>query len=207
MKKKRRRKKKKKKAKKKCISLIYSMLTISEEEARRKIRQELANLVTRAQEIPGGVEELERSLTQALPRVQSEELHEEEEYQEEEEDEPPILHHQFEPKKRKRPQPWSEEETKFLLKLVCEKGAKWSLFEKEYSRGKLRDRDQTALKDKARNIMRKIIDHGNEEEWLRRYPKWQEVTVGQTRRGVHAYDGVIPDRRQKKDIYDEMIED
>jgi hypothetical protein len=110
------------------------------------------------------------------------------------------------PKERKKPHPWTDEEEAFLVELICKDGAKWSHFEKIYGRAELFGRNQTAIKDKARNIMRKIIDNDREEDWLTRFPLWAQVTVGQARRGVHAYqNGQIPDRQVKRS-YAEMVE-
>jgi hypothetical protein len=136
---------------------------------------------------------------------------EEEEDEEDEEYEPevpevPVQHLRKEPVKRKKPVPWSEEEERFLINTICAEGAKWSNFQKRFARKELYGRDQTAIKDKARNIMRKIIDSGREEEWIAKYPLWSQVTVGQARRGVHGYDGKIP-LVNPKQVYAEMLQD
>jgi len=116
-----------------------------------------------------------------------------------------VKHHKTYEKKRKKKVPWTETEEAFLVNLVAAHGAQWSNFERQYSRTKLFGRDQTAIKDKARNIMRKIIDQDGEEEFLERCPKWREVTVGSARRGVHGYPtGEIPIRKQKE--YVDMLE-
>lgn len=121
----------------------------------------------------------------------------------------PIKHHKNErigPTERKKPTAWTDDEQAVLVNLVCEWGAQWAKFEREYGGSKLYGRNQTALKDKARNIMRKIIDNDQEEEWITRYPKWAQVTVGRARRGVHAYqNGKIPVREPEEES-DEMVE-
>jgi len=118
----------------------------------------------------------------------------------------PVKHYKTLPKvRRKKPTPWNEVEEAFLVQLVAKEGAKWSSFERRYSHTRLIGRDQTAIKDKARNIMRKIIDQDGEEEFLARCPKWAEVTVGNPRRGVHGYEpGKIPKRKEK--AYIDMVE-
>jgi hypothetical protein len=132
--------------------------------------------------------------------------------EEEEEAEEPgspvhVKHHPTFPKQRKRPVPWSEAEESFLVKLISEKGTTWAEFERDYGRNRLFNRDQTAIKDKARNMMRKIIDEGNEEEFLERCPKWRQVTVGSSRRGVHGYSGGNLPKVTKKRGYMEMVGD
>ena len=114
------------------------------------------------------------------------------------EDEMP-LHLQKRPKKRKTRVPWSDEEEKILINLICKDGAKWAKFEQQLSNkaGGLWRRDQGAMKDKARNILRRIIQEGNESKLYAEYPNWREVSVGAARRGVHAYMGTIPDRRKE----------
>jgi hypothetical protein len=108
-------------------------------------------------------------------------------------------------KPRKKKVPWLEEEEAFLVQLVAEHGPKWSHFERTHGHGRLFGRDQTAIKDKARNIIRKIIDQGGEAEFIARCPLWSQVTVGSARRGVHGYSpGKIP-RRKVKDYMD-MVE-
>ena len=124
----------------------------------------------------------------------------------EEETPEPVKHYPKVPKQRKKPVPWTDEEEGFLVKLVADRGPKWSSFEQLYGQDRLYGRDQTALKDKARNIMRKIIDQGGEEEFLRRCPMWRQVTVGSARRGVHGYEpGIVP-KRKNKTAYLEMAE-
>lgn len=114
----------------------------------------------------------------------------------------PVRHIRKVPLSRKKRTPWSEEEERFLIKVISEHGSKWSQFEAKYSRKELFGRNQLALKDKARNIMRRIIDTGNEEIWLKKYPKWAQVSVGAVRRGVHAYDdyedGLPPEKVLKR---------
>lgn len=107
----------------------------------------------------------------------------------EEEEEPaePLRHIRKEPLQRKKRNPWSPDEERFLITAINKHGAKWSFIEAKYAHKELYGRNQTALKDKARNIMRRIIDCGNEEIWLNKYPKWAEVHVGPARRGVHDY--------------------
>ena len=100
----------------------------------------------------------------------------------------PVRHIPKVPIIRKKRNPWSPDEERFLITAVNKHGAKWALIEANHAHGELYGRNQTALKDKARNIMRRIIDCGNEEIWLNKYPKWAEVHVGPARRGVHGYD-------------------
>ena len=86
--------------------------------------------------------------------------------------------------------PWSDYEVKTLIKAVALHGSQWSTIEGQY-RNNFVSRDQVALKDKARNMMRSIIDRQGDEgvaQWYRKYPRWREVTVGAARRGVHSYD-------------------
>ena len=110
----------------------------------------------------------------------------------------PVKHYKTIPKIRKKPKPWTEAEEEFLVQLVANEGAKWSSFEARFHLDFMPGRDQTAIKDKARNIMRKIIDQGGEAEFIARCPKWAEVTVGSSRRGVHGYEnGKIPKRKEK----------
>jgi len=110
-------------------------------------------------------------------------------------DEPPVLHLPKDKLPRKKPTPWTKEEESCLIDLISKSGTKWSEFESQEGRGRLFGRNQTAMKDKARNIMRQIIDAGKEEEWLDKFPKWKFVSVGTARRGVHAYQhGPIPVR-------------
>ena len=60
------------------------------------------------------------------------------------------------PKKTQTRNPWSEEEINRLLELIDDHGLSWSLLKKLDHLHKdgpvLQDRDQVALKDKARNI-------------------------------------------------------
>jgi hypothetical protein len=110
----------------------------------------------------------------------------------------PVYHIAISPKQRKKRVAWTEEEEKFLVGLITEKGAKWAHFEGLYGNDDLLGRSQTAMKDKARNLMRLVIDGGREKEFLSSYPKWAEVTVGTARRGVHGYEeDKIPVRGHK----------
>jgi hypothetical protein len=116
-----------------------------------------------------------------------------------------VKHYPTIPKPRKERLPWTEDEESFLVQLVAKRGARWSEFETLYSDNRLFNRDQTAIKDKARNIIRKIIDQGGADEFYERCPKWREVTVGSSRRGVHGYKpGQIPKRKKK--AYIDMVE-
>jgi hypothetical protein len=100
---------------------------------------------------------------------------------------------------------WTEAEEKFLAGLITKRGAKWSKFEKEYGNSELHGRSQMAMKDKARNLMRLVVDGGQEKEFLRKYPKWAGVTVGRARRGVHAYEGdKIPVSDQKDQALEKL---
>lgn len=141
-----------------------------------------------------------------LNRVRARSAAAEEEENEGDELDIPVIHLKKEPIKRKKAMPWAEREERFLINLVCNEGAKWSSFQKRYAHAELFGRDQTAMKDKARNIKRKIIDSGREEEWIAKYPLWSQVTVGQARRGVHGYEGKIPKIDPKPDYMEEMLE-
>jgi hypothetical protein len=147
------------------------------------------------------------AIERGLDSIRRRPAEDEEEEDEEVEREPPLLHIRKEPMKRKKAMPWSEREERFLIRIVCEEGPKWSAFQKRYAHGELFGRDQTAIKDKARNIMRKIIDSGREEEWIAKYPLWSQVTVGQARRGVHGYEGTIPKVDPKPDFAEELLQD
>ena len=121
-----------------------------------------------------------------------------EEAGEEEQGEISVNHYRKEVRPRKKPVPWTEEEEAFLINLISEEGPKWSDFEQFYGNGELFGRDQTAMKDKARNIMRRVIDSGRLEEWYQLHPNWRKVSVGAARRGVHAYEpGTVPIRVHK----------
>jgi hypothetical protein len=112
------------------------------------------------------------------------------------------------PKPRKPREPWTEDEERFLIGLICTQGKRWAKFEQdhgEHGDGRLYGRDQVAIKDKARNILRRIINVGGEEELYARYPRWKGVSVGAARRGVHGYMGTIPDLRPKEVL--EMLPD
>lgn len=137
-------------------------------------------------------------LQEELRIAQEEERHIEQEEDEQEEDRVPTMHIAKKPKKRKDRVAWTEDEETFLANLIAARGPTWTVFETKYGRTRLAGRSQTAMKDKARNMMRAVIDNGEEEEFIRKYPKWAQVSVGQSRRGVHAYEGEIPDRRIKR---------
>jgi hypothetical protein len=110
-----------------------------------------------------------------------------------------VYHVALKPKKRKKRVPWTAAEEKFLTGLITKHGAKWANFEKAHGNHELLGRNQIAMKDKARNFMRLIVDSGKEEEFLRKYPKWAEVSIGSARRGVHDYHGEnIPVRDHKR---------
>lgn len=114
-------------------------------------------------------------------------------------DDDDVLHLPKTRLKRKKPNPWTKEEENYLINLISEHGPRWSDFEGSEGRGELFGRNQTAMKDKARNIMRQIIDAGKEKDWLKKFPKWKDVSVGTARRGVHAYQhGPIPERQAKE---------
>jgi hypothetical protein len=112
------------------------------------------------------------------------------------------------PKERKQRIPWEKEETEKLFTLVCNHGPKWSLFEQRFSGGTdlLSNRDQGALKDKARNILRAYIQRGQEGALYKKYPRWKLVTAGAARRGVHGYLGVIPNRRKQYETTKNLLE-
>jgi len=167
------------------------------QEDLEKIRAQMAELIRRARSVPQGLTAIEAAVREVIPQKQQEETRhvdlvsrDESEYppEHEEEEQEPVLHFKKFPKQRKRPVPWTREEEQFLINRITKHGPKWSSFSKKYGTNRLFGRDQTALKDKARNIMRNIIDQGNEERWLRLHPKWMKVTVGAARRGVHRED-------------------
>jgi hypothetical protein len=99
----------------------------------------------------------------------------------------PTYHLEKWPQKRKAPEKWTDKETTFLTIQIAKFGPKWSDLARMYGGpgGELAGRDQTALKDKARNIMRLIIEEGKERQWYKEFPMWQKVSVGSSRRGVH----------------------
>lgn len=170
-------------------------------------------MLQKAQSIPNGLNQIQQVLEKAAPaRVIATATPTAEPTDAQDPDYDPaadyqaLKHHPKQPKVRKRPTPWNEDEEKFLIKLICDRGPKWSEFERDYSHRELFGRNQTALKDKARNIMRGIIDHGSEEQWLAKYPMWAMVTVGAARRGVHAYEG-RPPARDTQPRYEEMLVD
>ncbi len=187
-----------------------------EEQQKQQLDKEIMRVVKKARRHSWNRTALEDAFEKALGSLEApavilsdDEEEEEEEEELEEEQTTPVRHFKKDrigPKERKKPIPWTEDDEEFLVDLICKQGAKWAHFETMYSSGKLYGRNQTALKDKARNIMRKIIDNDQEEEWLERFPLWSQVTVGQARRGVHAYqNGKIPPRRVKRS-YVEMVE-
>jgi hypothetical protein len=175
--------------------------------AAEQLKKDIEHVVQRAKEYNWGITTLERRIRESTRPLMVEENDGEPE--EPEEPATPVKHHKKEiigPKERKKPTPWTQEEEAFFVNLVCDFGAQWSHFEQQYGNGELYGRNQTALKDKARNIMRKLIDNDQEEEWLKKFPLWAQVTVGQARRGVHAYqNGKIPQRskRTHADMLDE----
>jgi hypothetical protein len=163
----------------------------------------LVEVVEHAKQFPNGLQELEHMLNQTRPALLPPTLSGQINMMDQDDDnDAPIeiyralKYHPKQVKQRKRPIPWTEEEEQFLIKKVCNHGAKWSLFEQNFSTTALYGRNQTALKDKARNIMRCIIDSGEEQNWIAKFPKWAEVTVGQARRGVHSYEGNPPERQR-----------
>jgi hypothetical protein len=172
------------------------------------LSQQIGEIIERAKDYDDGLAELQQSLSQAIgvERVDRRRQDEEEVEESAEEDEP-VLHHATDPKKRKKPVKWTEAEEEFLTGLIRKNGARWSYFEREYGQKELFGRSQTAMKDKARNMMRQIVDSGKEKEFLGYFPKWAEVTVGSARRGVHAYEGnVVPVRKMKSHLELEMDE-
>jgi len=153
-------------------------------------------LIAKAKTTTGGLQILQQRLQEGSPPPRNRGDEEEEEEREEEEEDEYVLHLPTDKiVGRKKPIPWTKEEEKFLIDLICKHGPLWSKFEQYHAHGTLSGRNQTAMKDKARNIMRAIINQGNEAEWISRYPKWKGVSVGTARRGVHAYGpGEIPVR-------------
>ena len=165
------------------------------EKEMQKFREELDHVVEKAQQHPWA----RKMIKTVFPSAQPSTMIVSDVEEEGEEQTTPVKHFKKDRIERKKPTPWTEEDEAFLVDLICKQGAKWSHFERLYSDGKLFGRNQTALKDKARNIMRKIIDNDQEEEWLKRFPLWAQVTVGQARRGVHGYQsGEIPARPVKR---------
>jgi len=184
-----------------------------EQQLIEQLKREADALLRKAQSIPNGLNEIQRVLKKVGPaRVPATATPAAELRDSPDPDYDPatdyqaLKHHPKVPKVRKRPTPWSEDEEKFLIKLICGRGPKWSEFETDYSHRELFGRNQTALKDKARNIMRGIIDSGSEEQWLEKYPMWARVTVGAARRGVHAYEG-RPPAKDTQPRYEEMLAD
>lgn len=176
-----------------------------QQKEKQEFQNDLERVIEKAKNSPWAQKKLQTAIASPRhPRLPSADFEEEAEEQT-----TPVRHFKKDsigPKERKKPVPWSQDEEEFLVDLICKQGAKWSHFESIYSNGELFGRNQTALKDKARNIMRKIIDNDREEEWLRRFPLWAQVTVGQARRGVHGYQkGEIPPRQVKRS-YAEMVE-
>jgi hypothetical protein len=171
------------------------------------LSQQIKAVIERAKDYDDGLPELQRSLAQAIGvrRVDQGRHDEEEEVEESAEEYEPVLHHANAPKKRKTPVKWTAEEEKFLANLIKKDGARWSHFEKNYGQKELFGRSQTAMKDKARNMMRDIINSGREKQFLQLFPKFAEVTVGQARRGVHAYVGNhVPVRNMKGSLEAEL---
>jgi len=162
--------------------------------ALNEIRKRLEDIVALAKENPQIMDTLQEVIDGSVPRASSGRVRRtpRRRSQRRETESPPpepIFHIPKGPKSRKRPVPWTDEEERFLIDRVSKHGPKWSAFAKKYSGSRLVGRDQTALKDKARNIMLKKIEEGMEEEWLREHPMWAKVTVGSLRRGVHRTDG------------------
>jgi hypothetical protein len=170
------------------------------------LSQQIKAVIERAKDYDDGLPELQRSLAQAIRVERADQgRHDEEEVEESAEEYEPVLHHAKAPKKRKTPVKWTAEEEKFLVNLIKENGARWSLFERNHGQEELFGRSQTAMKDKARNMMRDIINSGREKEFLQLFPKFAEVTVGQARRGVHAYVGNhVPERNMKGNLETEL---
>jgi len=163
-------------------------------------------LIAKAKATTGGLQTLQQRLREEVQPTRDRGEEEEEEEEEvvvvvEEAEEDREEHYLHLPKdkivRRKKPTPWSKEEENFLIDLICKDGPLWSTFEERYGHGMLSGRNQTAMKDKARNIMRAIINQGKEEEWINEYPLWKRVSVGAARRGVHGYrPGEIPVRSE-----------
>jgi hypothetical protein len=172
------------------------------EKEMQEFREELNHVVEKAQKHPWA----RKMIKTVFPTAESSTMIVSHVDEGEEEQTTPVKHFKKDRIERKKPNPWTEDDEEFLVNLICEQGAKWAHFERLYSDGKLFGRNQTALKDKARNIMRKIIDSDKEEAWLKKYPLWAQVTVGQARRGVHGYQsGEIPARPVKRS-YTEMAQ-
>jgi hypothetical protein len=111
----------------------------------------------------------------------------------------PTVHAPKERRMRKPRNPWTLEEEAFLIDRIAKHGCKWAAFAKKYKDDRLKDRDQTALKDKARNIRLRWIEEGVEEEMINRFPNWAYVTVGSQRRGVHRLEeqGLTQEERDR----------
>lgn len=184
-----------------------------EQQLVEQLKREADVLLRKARSLPSGLNEIQHVLEKAgLARVPATATPAAQPTDSPDPDYDPaadyqaLKHHPKLPKVRKQPIPWNEDEEKFLIKLICERGPKWSEFESDYSHRELFGRNQTALKDKARNIMRGIINHGSEEQWLKKYPMWAKVTVGAARRGVHAYEDRLP-VRDTRPGYEDMLAD
>ena len=153
-------------------------------------------LVENAQHYEWGINAIERALK--ATRERSRAVDREGPDREEMDEKPQLKHFPKEPRPRKRRVPWEPDEEKTLLNAIDKYGPKWADIEAKYGRSKLYGRDQMAIKDKARNIMRRIVDSGHEDDWYQRHPNWAGVTVGNARRGVHGYEpGIVPKKRKK----------
>ena len=155
------------------------------EELQDELREDFNEVLKKARTVGNGLDVLEQAVDAAKRGAEEDEI----DAQFETIDHLPKI-----PKVRKKRNPWSQQEERALVRAINKYGCQWSVIEQSSRSTDLADRDQTALKDKARNMMRAIIDSGKEKAWLEKYPNWAKVTIGNTRRGVHAYEGVIPDR-------------
>ena len=195
------------------------------------LRRAMNDIYERAKGIPHGIQELERVVEERLPRThrafreraksrRARNAGDDSDYQDnqsqpddrEEQDSQsserlpsPTFHLPKARKIRKRRVPWTAEEEQFLIDRVAKHGPKWASFVTKYGQTRLIGRDQMALKDKARNIRLKWIETGQERKWLTKHPMWDQVTVGEARRGVHRIDDgqqILPPNRNRQDIAD-----
>src|SRR2546423_6091932 len=108
-----------------------------EQQVIEQLKREANALLRRAQSIPNGLNEIQQVLEKAGPApVPATATPAAEPTDSPDPDYNPaayyqaLKHHPKVPKVRKRPTPWNEDEEKFLIKLICERGPKWSEFER-----------------------------------------------------------------------------
>lgn len=153
-------------------------------------------LIDNAQQYEWGIRAIEKALKETQERSRATDG--EEPDKEEMDESPKFKYFPKEPRPRKQRIPWESDEEETLVNAVDIDGPQWAKIESMYGRSKLYGRDQIAIKDKARNIMRRIIDSGHQEEWYEKHPNWRGVPAGNGRRGVHGYEpGIIPKKKKK----------